>query len=77
MFRYTHVYYRCGNNHRKPDHPKVRWREDDVEEAVVKELDSIRFPLPEEAQWFRDSISAAFENVSYTQSQQRKMLTKR
>ncbi|TET37966.1 MAG: recombinase family protein [Planctomycetota bacterium] len=75
--RNVHVYYKCGNNHQPDDHPKVRWREEDVEAAILKELDSMRIPSQEIADWFRDTLAEAFSDVSYTQQQQRKMLVKR
>ncbi len=75
--RNTHVYYKCGNNHQANGHPRVRWREEDVEAAILEELDSIRLPSPKIAEWFRDSLSAAFADESYARSQQKKMLAKR
>ncbi len=73
----THVYYRCGNNHPEPDHSKVRWREPDVEAAIIKELESLRLPTPRHSQWFRDALAAAFDDVDAAQSQQKKTLAKR
>src|SRR5690606_3649351 len=49
----THVYYRCGNNHRDSSHPKVRWRESEIEAAIVKELGTVRLP-DRHARWFRN-----------------------
>ena len=73
----THVYYRCGNNHPDDGHPKVRWREADVEAAILTELAAFRIPTPRVAQWFRDALSAAFDDVSALQAGQKKALTKR
>jgi DNA invertase Pin-like site-specific DNA recombinase len=72
-----HVYYKCSNNYPAPDHPMVRWREEDIEAAIVKELDSIRIPVPEIAGWFRNTIAEAFANVREMQEQQKKLLSKR
>jgi len=72
-----HVYYRCGNNHPNDDHPKVRWREADVEKAIITELETFRLPTPQITHWFRDSLSAAFDDVSATQGHRKRMLTKR
>src|SRR5690606_13365708 len=47
-----HIYYRCANNHRGPDHPPVRWREADLEDALRADFDSMRMP-EEIAAWFR------------------------
>ncbi len=40
-----HVYYRCANNHPGPDHPPVRWKAEDLEQAIVDDLgqDASRF----------------------------------
>ncbi len=73
----THVYYRCGNNHPDPGHPKVRWREADMDAAIIKELDTCRLPTPRHSQWFRNSLVAAFDDVDAAQAQRRKTLVKR
>ena len=73
----THVYYRCGNDHQDADHPRVRWKEADVEAAIVRELDAIRLPTPKIAAWFRDALDAAFDDVSQTWGARRKALAKR
>ena len=75
--RNVHVYYKCGNNHQGDGHPKVRWREGDVETAILAELDSIRIPSPEIADWFRDALAAAFDDASYARGQWHKALAKR
>ncbi len=74
----SHTYYRCGNDtpERRDTHPKVRWREVDVEAAIERELATIA--LPEFHQrWFRHAIEAAFDDVSTVQATSRKMLHKR
>lgn len=73
----THVYYRCGNNHPDDGHPKVRWREADVENAIIQQFETFRFPDPVTADWYRESVQAAFEDVSSTTAMRRKMLSKR
>ncbi len=73
----AHVYYRCANNHKDESHPKVRWREADVEEAIVKELDAFHFTDPKTAQWFRNALVAAFDDVDVAQAERKKTLTKR
>lgn len=72
-----HVYYKCGNNHQPSNHPKVRWREEDVEATIMKELDSIRIPSPEIAEWLRDALADAFADASYARTQWRNALAKR
>lgn len=73
----THVYYRCGNDHQEDEHPRVRWKEADVEAAIVRELDAIRLPTPKIAAWFRDALDAAFNDVSQTQAARKRTLVKR
>jgi len=72
-----HVYYRCGNNHPDNGHPKVRWREADVEQAIIQEFEKFRFPDPVTANWYREAILAAFDDVGTAKASRKKMLTKR
>ena len=51
-----HVYYRCANNSPGPDHPTVRWKAQDLEEAIVDDLDAMRMPTQEVADWFRAEL---------------------
>lgn len=73
----THIYYKCGNNNQPEGHPKVRWKESDVEAAIIREFESIRLPTPRIAAWFRDALSASFDDVTVAQARQRKSLAKR
>ncbi len=72
-----HVYYRCANNRQGPDHPKLRWRECDLEIAIIKDLQSIRFPNQEIAAWFRQTLTEAFADVATAKQRQLTNLTKR
>lgn len=72
-----HRYYRCANNAPGPDHPKVRWREHDLEMAIVKDLAKMRFPTPEIAGWFRKALAAAFTDVEIAKQRQLGTLAKR
>ncbi len=72
-----HVYYRCANNNPGPDHPKVRWRETDLELAIVKDLHSLRFPNSEVAVWFRKAVEEAFTDLAAAKKRQITNLTKR
>ena len=72
-----HVYYRCANNNPGPDHPKVRWRERDLEIAIAKDLLSLRFPNLEIANWFRKAIEEAFTDLASAKKRQSTNLTKR
>tara|TARA_Y100000589_G_scaffold278219_1_gene273617 strand:+ start:1269 stop:2009 length:741 start_codon:yes stop_codon:yes gene_type:complete len=72
-----YVYYRCGNVYPDADHPKLRWRQDDLEEAILTDLRSIRIEDDEERQWFRDSIIAAFQDDTKLRAQRAKSLKRR
>ncbi len=72
----THVYYRCGNNHPDDGHPKIRWRESEIEAAIVKELDSVRLP-ERHARWFRSALEASFSDIGTVQAEQRRVVSKR
>ena len=70
-----HQYYRCANN--SPDHPPVRWRADDLEKAIVEDLQKLKMPTPTIRDWFRRALEAAFSDVTATQRSQAKLLNKR
>jgi DNA invertase Pin-like site-specific DNA recombinase len=72
-----HHYYRCANNHPGPDHPRVRWSAEDLEHSIVRDLEQLRMPSPEIADWFRKALSAAFSDLSAQERQQRASLAKR
>ena len=67
----VHRYYRCANNKPGPNHPRVRWREEDLENAIAAELDGLKMPTPELAQWFRETMIAAFDDRMARTKQQR------
>ena len=69
-----HTYYRCANNKPGDDHPTVRWREADLENAVVAELESLQMPTPETGDWFRDTLDQAFGRLRGDQNQQKRIL---
>lgn len=72
-----HTYYRCTNNSPAPDHPSVRWREEDIEEAVEAELRSLKMPSQEVADWFRRALDAAFSDITGHQQRQQQLMLKR
>lgn len=72
-----HLYYRCANNHPGPDHPRIRWNADDLEQAVISDLERLRMPSPDVADWFRTALTAAFSDISTQERQQRTALAKR
>jgi hypothetical protein len=72
-----HLYYRCANNYKPADHPVLRWRAEDLEEAILQDLDSMKMPSAEIAGWFKESLRAVFADAEALTRQQRQMLTKR
>ena len=72
-----HVYYRCGNNDPEADHPKVRWRESELETAILEHLEAFRLPTKEAAEWFRQVIEETFDDRDRAARQQQRMLKKR
>ena len=69
-----HTYYRCANNKPGDDHPTVRWREADLDKAVIAELESMRMPTPETGEWFRDTLDKAFGRLHSDHGQQKRIL---
>ncbi len=72
-----HIYYRCGNNSPPDGHPTLRWRESDLETAIIEHLEAFRFPSEETAAWFRESLEAAFADREQVERQLRRTLNKR
>ena len=57
-----HIYYRCGNDIQGETHPGVRWRGDSLENSVAAELNKLKLPSPEIADWFKESLQAALSD---------------
>jgi hypothetical protein len=55
----------------------VRWRETDLELAIVKDFHSLRFPNSEVAAWFRKAVEEAFTDLAAAKKRQITNLTKR
>ena len=72
-----HTYYRCANNHPGPDHPRVRWKADDLEQAVVDDLAKMRLATPDVTAWFRTELRAAVTDLTAYRRRQSKSLAKR
>jgi site-specific DNA recombinase len=72
-----HIYYRCANNHPGPDHPTVRWKSDDLEQAIVDDLAKLRMPTEELAAWFRTELSSAVTDLTAHRRRQSTALAKR
>ena len=73
----VHDYYRCANNYPDDDHPSVRWRADDLEDAIIADLANFRLPDDEVIDWFRVSLQNAFTDITDLQRNQRSAQTKR
>ncbi|HOF18341.1 MAG TPA: recombinase family protein [Phycisphaerae bacterium] len=73
----THQYYRCANNTPGHEHPVVRWRGEDLEAAIISDLEAMRFPEPDQSEWFRESLSKAILDAESHERRQRAMLQKR
>ena len=72
-----HIYYRCANNKPGPEHPKVRWRSQDLEEAIYEDLKGLRIEEEEIREWFHSSLAAATGDLGAQRRHQRKVLGKR
>ncbi len=72
-----HIYYRCANNDPGLDHPRVRWKANDLERAVVDDLAKMRLATPELAAWFRTELQAAVTDLTAYRRRQSKSLAKR
>ena len=72
-----HTYYRCGNNHPDDSHPVVRWREENIEQAILADFATIRLPSDEVISWFRNALSRAFDDIGQLRRQQGQLLGKR
>lgn len=72
-----HVYYRCANNERGKEHPVVRWKEADLEEAILKDLQTLRMPDEETAAWFREAVIAAMDDKEARERQRKRDIAAR
>jgi hypothetical protein len=71
-----HVYYRCVNEYPAENHPRIRWKEEDIERAIVDDFAALRMP-ENRAAWFRHTVKAAFLDVEDLQRQQKQSLSRR
>jgi site-specific DNA recombinase len=72
-----HMYYRCANNHPGPDHPRVRWKAEELEQAIVDDLAAMQMPSPEIAEWFRKTLSDAVTDLTAYRRRQSGTFAKR
>ncbi|MCL2645400.1 MAG: recombinase family protein [Phycisphaerales bacterium] len=74
---HEYIYYRCGNLEPTADHPVVRWRQDQLEEAITTELATLRIPDDERRNWLRQSLALACDNNVRLQEEINRTLRKR
>ncbi|MBI1374090.1 MAG: hypothetical protein GC159_15325 [Phycisphaera sp.] len=74
---HQYVYYRCANVYPEADHPVVRWREEQLEEAILTDLKSLRIEDEEDRQWFRDNLVASLGNEEVLRGERLKSLRRR
>ncbi|MCL2649135.1 MAG: recombinase family protein [Phycisphaerales bacterium] len=72
-----HIYYRCANNYPSPDHPKVRWRKAELEQAIAAELAKLRIKSDDMRTLVRSTMADAFADIGTQQRKQSQSLTKR
>lgn len=74
---HEYIYYRCGNLEPAPDHPVVRWREDQLEEAIQKDLMGLCIPDDERRDWFRRHLATACNDQTMLREQRVRQARKR
>lgn len=74
---HEYVYYRCGNLEPGADHPVVRWREDQLEQAVRDDLATLRIPNDERRDWFRRHLAVACDDQTRVREEQNRVARKR
>lgn len=72
-----HLYYRCANNNPDPGHPRVRWRANDLDVAIVNDLATLRIEDEEIRSLFRETLSMAVQDITVEQHKQAARLAKR
>jgi hypothetical protein len=72
-----HLYYRCGHPKPGDDHPVVRWKESELERAILDDLGGLRIPDADIAGWFREQIRRTFTDTDAVQTERRRALIKR
>lgn len=56
-----YFYYRCANIEKPEDHPAMRWRARDLEDAIVQHMASLRVISPVSREWYRRTALRAFD----------------
>ncbi len=69
----VHIYYRCGYYNR-PDHPRVRVKEADLDTQVLAVFDCIRIEDEEVREWFREVLRSQTRDTQQESLAQREEL---
>ena len=72
-----YIYYRCANNYPDSNHPRVRWREADLEQIIAAELGKLRIESDGMREIVRDTMSKAFTDIGEQKRRRAASLTKR
>ncbi|MBI1338282.1 MAG: hypothetical protein GC164_15170 [Phycisphaera sp.] len=72
-----YVYYRCANVYPDKDHPSVRWREEQLEAAIITDLQSLRIADEDTRQWFRDQLVESCRDETTVREERLKSLRRR
>ena len=73
----VHVYYKCSSIRCPHDHPRIRWREADIEKEILKDFQTLKIPSPRAAAWLRDQRATALDDASAVAAERRRLLSKR
>lgn len=74
---HEYVYYRCGNLEPGPEHPAVRWRQDQLEDAIRQDLAGLRIPDDERRSWFRRHLATMCDDQVRVKEEQNRQARKR
>lgn len=67
----------CVGVYPDKDHPIVRWREEQLEEAVLTDLRSLRIEDEKDRQWFREKLVASIGDEAFLREERLKALRRR
>lgn len=74
---HEYIYYRCGNLDPAPDHPVVRWRQDQLEEAIHRDLLKMRIPDDRRREWLETSLVKMCDDQARVLAEQHRGIRKR
>ncbi len=74
---HEYVYYRCGNLDPAPDHPVVRWRQDQLEEAIHRDLLKMRIQDERRRGWLETNLVKMCDDQARVREEQHRGVRKR